>query len=58
MSDFLAMGGYGFYVWMSYGACALAIAAEAAALRARRRRALAEAQPADDAAPASRGAAR
>ncbi|WMN59423.1 heme exporter protein CcmD [Pseudoalteromonas xiamenensis] len=22
-SDFLAMGGYGFYVWLSFGTCAL-----------------------------------
>ncbi|MFC3031770.1 heme exporter protein CcmD [Pseudoalteromonas fenneropenaei] len=22
-SDFLAMGGYGFYVWLSFGSCAL-----------------------------------
>jgi len=44
MSDFLAMGGYGFFVWMSYGACVVAIAAEALALRARRRRARAEAR--------------
>lgn len=40
MSEFFAMGGYGWYVWMSYGACAIAIAAEALALRSRRRRAL------------------
>ena len=26
MSEFLAMGGYGWYVWMSYGACLAAIA--------------------------------
>lgn len=48
MSDFLALGGYGWYVWMAYGACALAIAAEALALRARRRRALEVAQLLDD----------
>lgn len=41
MTEFLAMGGYGWYVWMAYGACALAIAAEAISLRGRRRRALA-----------------
>jgi heme exporter protein D len=33
--EFLAMGGYGFYVWGSYAACALAIAAEIVAVRAR-----------------------
>jgi heme exporter protein D len=40
MNEFLAMGGYAWYVWMSYGACALAIVLEVAAVRARRRRAL------------------
>ncbi|GMU73194.1 MAG: heme exporter protein CcmD [Burkholderiales bacterium] len=45
MSDFSSMGGYGWYVAMAYGACALAIVVEAVALRARRRRALAEAFP-------------
>ena len=39
--------GYGWYVWVSFGACALAIAAEAFALRARRRRAFADARIAD-----------
>ena len=42
MSELLSMGGYGFYVGMSYGACAIAIVAEALALRARRRRERAE----------------
>ena len=42
MSDFFAMGGYAWYVWMSYGACGLAIAVEVAVVRARRRRALEE----------------
>ena len=42
MSDFFAMGGYAWYVWMSYGACAVAIAVEVAVVRARRRRALEE----------------
>ena len=46
MSEFLAMGGYGWYVWMSYGACAVAVVAEAVALRARHRRARAEAMAA------------
>ncbi|HEY7904661.1 MAG: heme exporter protein CcmD [Burkholderiales bacterium] len=35
VGEFLAMGGYGFYVWGSYAACALAIAAEIVAVRAR-----------------------
>ena len=42
MTEFLAMGGYAWYVWMSYGACALAIAVEVAAVRAQRHRALDE----------------
>jgi len=41
MSEFLAMGGYGFYVWGAYGVTALAIVVEIVALRARRRAALA-----------------
>ncbi|GAA4402812.1 heme exporter protein CcmD [Quisquiliibacterium transsilvanicum] len=36
MSEWLAMGGYGFYVWSSYGALALAIAVELWLLRRRR----------------------
>jgi heme exporter protein D len=38
MSEFFAMGGYAWYVWMSYGAAALAVIIEVAAVRARRRR--------------------
>jgi heme exporter protein D len=34
---FLAMGGYGFYVWGSYGVMALALVVELAGLRARLR---------------------
>jgi len=37
MSEFLAMGGYGFYVWGAYGVTAFVIIAELVALRARRR---------------------
>jgi heme exporter protein D len=44
MSEFFAMGGYAFYVWMSYGVTALVVVAEVLAVRARFRRALAEAQ--------------
>ena len=44
MSDFLAMGGYAWYVWMSYGAVALVIAIESVAVGARVRRALAAAR--------------
>jgi heme exporter protein D len=42
MSEFLAMGGYAWYVWMSYGAVALALIVETAVVRARRKRALEE----------------
>ena len=41
MSEFFAMGGYGFYVWGAYGVAALAIVVEVLALRARRAAALA-----------------
>ncbi len=44
MGEFFAMGGYGWYVWMSYGACAVAVVAEVVALRARHRRAFADAK--------------
>ena len=37
--EFFAMGGYGLYVWGSYGVSALSIAVEIVALTARRRRA-------------------
>lgn len=39
MGDFFAMGGYAWYVWMAYGAVALAIVVEIVVVRARRRRA-------------------
>ena len=41
LGEFMAMGGYAFYVWGSFGATALGLALEAALLRARRRHALA-----------------
>lgn len=37
MLDWLSMGGYGFYVWSSYGVLAIAIAIELFALRRHRR---------------------
>ena len=40
-ADFWAMGGYGFYVWGSYGAAVAVIAIEVWLLRARRRAAVA-----------------
>jgi len=42
MSEFFAMGGYAWYVWMSYGACGCALALEVAFVRARRKRAVEE----------------
>ena len=44
LENFLAMGGYGFYVWGSELVCAGVIVAEILALRQRRRAALAEAR--------------
>ena len=44
MTDFLAMGGYAFYVWGAYGVTALVIVAEILTVRARRRAALSEAR--------------
>ncbi|MGE4241090.1 heme exporter protein CcmD [Ramlibacter sp.] len=35
-SDFVAMGGYGLYVWGSFGVCALAMVAEPLLVRRRR----------------------
>jgi heme exporter protein D len=35
VAEFVSMGGYGFYVWGSYAACALAIAAEIVLVHAR-----------------------
>ena len=35
LSEFLAMGGYGFYVWTSYIVAAIAVAVEIVAVRAR-----------------------
>jgi heme exporter protein CcmD len=34
-AEFASMGGYGFYVWGSYLACAVGIAVEIVAVRAR-----------------------
>jgi len=42
MAEFFAMGGYAWYVWMAYGAVALAIVVEILAVRARRKRAFDE----------------
>ena len=42
-SDFLAMGGYGFYVWGSVGACLLVCIIEPIALNLKRRALLSDA---------------
>jgi len=42
MNDFLAMGGYGAYVWSSYAVFFIVLALEALAPRATRHRVLAE----------------
>ncbi len=38
MQEFLAMGGYGFYVWNSFGITFLAMAGELLSLKRRRQR--------------------
>jgi heme exporter protein D len=50
-SEFLAMGGYGFYVWTSYIVAAIAVALEVVAVRVRIRRALKSALRLDGVAP-------
>jgi heme exporter protein D len=40
LSEFLAMGGYGFYVWTSYLVAAIALAVEIVAVRGRIRAAV------------------
>ena len=40
LSEFLAMGGYGFYVWTSYIVAAIAVAVEIVAARTRLRAAV------------------
>ena len=47
MSNFLAMGGYAWYVWMAYGVTALVIVVELWTLRTRRHRTLVEAKLAE-----------
>lgn len=44
MTDFLAMGGYAFYVWSAYGITTLVVVVEVLALRGRRKAALEEAR--------------
>ena len=42
LENFLAMGGYGFYVWGAYGMTVAVLALEVVLLRARRARAKSE----------------
>ena len=42
MSDFLAMGGYGAYIWPAYAVFVVVLALEADAPRAQRKRLLAD----------------
>ena len=42
MADFLAMGGYGAYLWPSYAVFVIVLAIDAIAPRIRRRRVLAD----------------
>ena len=44
MTEFFAMGGYGFYVWSAYAVTAIAVVAELLTVRSRRRAALHEAR--------------
>ena len=39
-SEFWSMGGYGYYVWMSFGAALAAVAVEVILLRLRREQAM------------------
>ena len=60
MSEFLAMGGYAFYVWGSYGVTALVLVIETIAVRSRRRATLEEARlsaPDEPATPVKSGGA-
>jgi len=44
MAEFFAMGGYGFYVWSSYGALAVILLLEVVAVRSRRKTVVEEAR--------------
>jgi len=49
LPEFLAMGGYGFYVWTSYVIAAIAVAVEIVAVRVRLRAAMKSASGSDHA---------
>ena len=44
MSEFFAMGGYGFYVWTAYAALAVVLVLEVIAVRTRRKAVVEEAR--------------
>jgi heme exporter protein CcmD len=44
MFEFLAMKGYGFYIWSAYGVAAVALVLELSALRSRRKAVMEEAR--------------
>jgi len=44
MSAFLAMNGYGFYIWSAYGIAALAVVVEILLIRSHRKAVLAQAR--------------
>ena len=48
MGDFFAMGGYGFYVWGSFGVCIGAMLVEPLLVRHRRQQALRAIQQSQD----------
>lgn len=47
-SEFFAMGGYGLYVWGSFGVCALTMVAEPFMVRHRRQQAIRNIQQSQD----------
>ena len=47
-SEFFAMGGYGFYVWGSFGVCAAAMLIEPLLVRHRRKQAIRQIQQSQD----------
>jgi heme exporter protein D len=51
MTEFLALGGYAWFVWMAYGAAVVVIVGEIAMVRARRKRAFQRLRMAADARP-------
>ena len=48
LGDFFTMGGYGFYVWGSFGACAITMIAEPLLVHHRRQQAIRAIQQSQD----------